>query len=105
VLIAPHFPLLEDWARANNIPFSTRQDLVAQPRIQILYEGIVADLNQGLARFQKLKKVLLVAEEFSTHDGTLTASFKLRRRVVEERYRQQIEEMYSQAEAANLPVA
>jgi long-chain acyl-CoA synthetase len=105
VLIAPHFPLLEDWARANNIPFSTRRDLVAQPRIQILYEGIVADLNQGLARFQKLKKVLLVAEEFSTHDGTLTASFKLRRRVVEERYRQQIEEMYSQAEAANLPVA
>ncbi len=41
-----------------------------------------------------------MADEFSAEDGTLTASMKLRRRVVEERYRQQIEEMYEQAEQA-----
>ena len=58
------------------------------------------DLNGNLARFEKLKRVLLVADEFSAEDGTLTASMKLRRRVVTERYRQQIEEMYEQAEAA-----
>ena len=102
VLIAPYFPLLEDWARTNNIPFSSRQELTAHPKVQTLYEGIVADLNQGLARFQKLKKVVLVADEFTPHDGTLTASFKLRRRVVEERYRQQIDAMYSQAEASSV---
>ena len=62
------------------------------------------DLNGNLARFEKLKRVLLVADEFSAENGTLTASMKLRRRVVEERYRQQIEEMYAQAEAAG-PVA
>ncbi len=37
------------------------------------------DLNGNLARFEKLKKVLLVADEFSAEDGTLTASMKLRR--------------------------
>jgi long-subunit acyl-CoA synthetase (AMP-forming) len=42
----------------------------------------------------------LIADEFSAEDGTLTASFKLRRRVVEERYRERIEETYAQAEAS-----
>ena len=68
---------------------------MAHPEVRALYEGIVEDLNQNLARFEKLKKVMLVAEEFSAENGTLTASMKLRRRVVEERYRQQIDEMYA----------
>jgi long-chain acyl-CoA synthetase len=98
VLIAPHFPLLEDWARTNQINFSSRHELVSHPKVHALYEGIVADLNQGLARFEKLKKLIVVPDQFSPEDGTLTASMKLRRRVVEERYRKQIEELYSHAE-------
>ena len=77
---------------------------MASPEVRVLYERIVEDLNGNLARFEKLKRVLLVADEFSAENGTLTASMKLRRRVVAERYRQQIEEMYEQAEAAG-PVA
>jgi long-chain acyl-CoA synthetase len=99
-LIVPYFPLLEDWARENNLPFSSRKELVAQPRVQALYEGIVATLNQDLARFEKLKKVLLVAEEFSAENGILTASMKLRRRAVEEKYRHEIARLYEQAELA-----
>jgi len=103
VLISPYFPLLEDWARANNVPFNSRQDLVTHSRVQALYKGIAEDLNQNLARFEKLKKVLLVAEEFSAENGTLTASMKMRRRAVEERYREQIDQMYAQAEASTVP--
>jgi long-chain acyl-CoA synthetase len=98
VLISPNFPLLEDWARSHELAFASRQELVAYPEVRALYEGIAEELNRNLARFEKLKRVLLVAEEFSAEDGTLTASMKLRRRVVEERYRRQIEEMYAQAE-------
>ncbi len=100
VLISPNFPLLEEWARSRELKFGSRRDLVARPEVCRLYESIVEELNQGLARFEKLKRVLLVAEEFSAEDGTLTASMKLRRKVVAERYRQQIDEMYSQAEMA-----
>jgi long-chain acyl-CoA synthetase len=100
VLIAPYFSLLEDWAHTNHIAFSSRQDLVAHPKVRALYEGIVEDFNQNLARFEKLKRVLLVPDEFCVADGTLTPSLKLRRRVIEERYRQKIEEMYAQAEPA-----
>jgi long-chain acyl-CoA synthetase len=100
VLISPNFPLLEEWARDHEVTFASRQELVASSEVRGLYEHIVEDLNGSLARFEKLKRVLLVADEFSAEDGTLTASMKLRRKVVAERYRQQIEEMYEQAEGA-----
>jgi long-chain acyl-CoA synthetase len=99
VIISPNFPLLEGWARSHELPFASRQELVAHPEVRALYEGIVDDLNRNLARYEKLKRVLLVADEFTAESGTLTASMKLRRRVVEEHYRQQIEEMYAEAEA------
>ena len=57
-------------------------------------------INQNLARFEKLKRVLLVADEFTTDNGILTPTLKLRRRVIEERYRHQIDELYAQAEVA-----
>lgn len=100
VLIAPYFPLLEDWARANHLAFTSREELVAQPRVRELYEGIVADVNRDLARFEQLKKVVLIPDEFSAENGTLTASMKLRRKAVEERYREKIDAMYGEAELA-----
>ena len=102
VLIAPHFPVLEDWARASHVDFASRQALVANAKVQALYEGIVEELNQNLARFEKMKRVLLVAEEFSAADGTMTHTFKVRRRGIEERYRALIDEMYARAETEAL---
>ena len=98
VIISPYFPLLEEWAVANDVSFSSRQELISDPKVQALYEQIVADVNRGLARFETLKKVLLVPDEFTANDGTLTPTFKLRRKAVEERYRKQIEDLYKEAE-------
>ncbi len=98
VMIVPNFPLLEDWARRNGLEFSSRQDLVRNPQVQSLYDGMVQDLNHRLARFEQLKKFLLLADEFSIHDGTLTASMKLRRRAVQERYRTEIDKLYGETE-------
>jgi len=103
VLVSPNFPLLEDWARTNDIPFASRTELVAHPKVQALYEQIIEGTNQSLARFEKLKRVLLVADEFSSENGALTPTMKLRRRVIEDRYRRQIDELYAQAEAAAAP--
>ncbi len=104
VIISPYFPLLDDWARANNVAFSSHQELINNVHVRGLYEGIVADANQNLARFEKLKRVLLVADEFSPENGALTPTLKLRRRVVEDRYHRLIEEMYAQAEASGVDI-
>ena len=101
VIISPNFVRLEQWARENGIAFSSRVDLAANPKVQALYEAAVEEINQNLARFEKLKRVIVVAEEFSTENGILTPTLKLRRRVVEEHYRQQIDELYAQAESVS----
>jgi len=98
VIISPDFPQLEEWARANEVSFSSRKELVADPKVKALYEGIVAEVNRGLARYETLKRVLLVPDEFTPNDGTLTPTFKLRRRTIDERYRKQIDELYRTAE-------
>jgi long-chain acyl-CoA synthetase len=97
VLISPHFPLLEEWAQTNEIAFSTRESLVQHPKVKALYEEIVAEVNRGLARYETLKKVLLVPDEFSPSDGTLTPTLKLRRKVIEQKYRDQIDQLYDEA--------
>jgi long-chain acyl-CoA synthetase len=101
VMISPNFALLEELARTNNITFSSRAELVADPKIQALYEGFVEDVNQNLARFEKLKRVLLVPDEFTAENGALTPTLKLRRRIIEDRYRKQIDGVYAQAETAS----
>ncbi len=99
-ILAPHFPMLEDWASANSIEYSSREQLVADPKVRALYEGVVAELNQKLAPFETLKKILLVAEEFTIAGGTMTPSQKVRRRFVEEKYRREIEAIYEETSAA-----
>ena len=103
VMISPNFVSLEDWAHANQIAFSSRAELVANHKVQSLYEEIVEGINQNLARFEKLKRVLLVPDEFTADNGALTPTLKLRRRVIEDRYKKQIDDLYAQAEAATAP--
>jgi len=100
VLIAPAFAVLETWARSHQVTFTSRQELVTDPAVRDLYDGIVGEVNEKLARFEKLKKLLLIADEFSAENETLTASMKLRRRAVEKRYAKEIEGIYSGADTA-----
>jgi long-chain acyl-CoA synthetase len=102
VIISPAFSLLEEWACRNQISFSSREELVAHPKIKALYEGIVGELNQSLARYEKLKKILVVPDEFSASDGTLTPTLKLRRKAIEERYRRQIDDLYNDVEVSSV---
>ena len=101
VLIAPNFVVLESWAQTRQLSFASRQELVQTAPVRALYLEIVETLNRDLAQFERLKKVILVAETFSAEDGSLTASMKLRRRIVEERYQAQIDKMYQEPMAAD----
>jgi long-chain acyl-CoA synthetase len=102
VLISPNFAALEKWARDNAVSFSSRAELVANPHVQALYEDAVAAVNENLARFEKLKRVLVLPDEFTIENGILTPTMKLRRRVVDDRYRKQIDDLYAQAEAVSV---
>lgn len=94
VIVAPHFPLLEDWARANGVSFNSHQDLVNAPKVRELYQGIVEDLNKKLAHFETIKKILLAPDEWSIATGEITPTLKLKRRVLEAKYKDQIDALY-----------
>lgn len=96
VIIGPHFPLLEDWARANGVLFNSRDELVSAPKVRELYRGIVEDVNKRLAQFETIKKILVVPDEFTIAGGEITPTLKLKRRVIEAKYKEQIEAIYQE---------
>jgi long-chain acyl-CoA synthetase len=95
-LIFPNFPVLETWARQQGLKFESRAALIEAAQVKARYEAIVDAMNKNLAKFEQLKKFQLIADELSAADGTLTASLKIRRRAIGERYREQIEAMYGE---------
>jgi long-chain acyl-CoA synthetase len=99
VLIIPSFEDLEAWAQHHGVKFSSRKELVKSHQVQSLYQGIVDELNNNLAQFEKLKKVLVVPAELSIADGTLTPSMKLRRRHLTDRYKKEIDALYTESES------
>jgi long-chain acyl-CoA synthetase len=68
--------------------------------VQARYADMVRSINEDLAQFERLKKFKLLPEELSSSNGTLTASLKIRRRAIEEHFKKQIEEIYSEADAS-----
>jgi long-chain acyl-CoA synthetase len=96
-VLAPEFTALEEWARAQAMSYGSRQQLVAHPSVQALYKEIVAEVNKSLAQYETIKHFVLVPDEFTIADGQLTASMKMRRRAIEQRYRAEIEALYSSA--------
>jgi long-chain acyl-CoA synthetase len=95
VLIFPNFAALEEWTRERHLSFSSREELVELTLVRQAYAEIISEVNAELAQFEKLKEFRLIAEEPSASTGTMTASMKLRRRAIEDRFRHKIEEIYS----------
>jgi len=100
VLILPNFAALEAFARTERLAFSSRQELIGIPEVHARYADIVRSVNEDLAQFERLKKFRLIADELSSANGTLTASLKIRRRAIEERFKREIDEIYSEADAS-----
>jgi long-chain acyl-CoA synthetase len=98
VLLIPNFAAVETYARMEGLAFSSRNELIAVPEVHARFAEIVRSVNEDLAQFERLKKFRLIAEELSSANGTLTASMKIRRRAIEEHFKREIEEMYSEAE-------
>src|SRR5579875_2342168 len=94
VLISPNFKALESWAKQNGVTVSGRPELVKDPKVQKLYQGIAEKVNGSLAHFETIKKVTVVPDEWSVEEGELTPSLKLKRRVITEKYKDQIQAMY-----------
>ncbi len=96
VLISPNFKALEDWAKQNGVNASDHAKLASDPKVQKLYEGMIQKVNSGLAHYETIKKVTVVPDAWSVEEGELTPSLKLKRRVIVDKYKDQIANMYKE---------
>jgi long-chain acyl-CoA synthetase len=94
-LIVPAFNRLQAYARSQGISFENRQELVAHPDIQALIRRQIDEATRWLPRHEKIRRFVLLPQEFSIANGELSATLKVKRMVVREEYRTQIEEMFS----------
>lgn len=94
LLVVPDFDNLRGWAREQGITSTDPEVLAADPRVHEMIEEDVLRRVSGFARFEQPKKVALVAREFTVESGEITPTLKVKRRVVEENYRDLIADIY-----------
>jgi long-chain acyl-CoA synthetase len=93
-LVVPNFEVLEKWAKEKGIAAKNHEQLVAHPEVVSHYKMLIAELTSELAQFEKIKKLTLLTKEFSLEAGELTPTLKVKRRVVEQKYKDLIDSLY-----------
>jgi long-chain acyl-CoA synthetase len=94
-LICPNFEALHGWAKNAGLSWKDDTELVSLPEVQALMEERVAAVNQHFARFEQIRKFIVLDHVFSVESGELTPTEKLKRRVIMERYADRIEGLYA----------
>lgn len=94
-LIVPCFESLEEYARSINLQYQCKTELLRHSRVVEFFEARIADLQQELAKFEQVKKFTLLPSAFSMELGEITPTMKLRRKIIESKYQNEIEAMYN----------
>lgn len=94
-LIIPSFPNLRDWARLNDIPDGTNEDLLRNDKVMQLFKDTVEGFNKNFNHVEQVKKFEILPVEWSIDTGELTPKMSMKRKVITEKYRDAIERIYS----------
>ena len=93
-LIVPSFQALEEYAEKLKIEFKTREELINHSKIVQLMKEKLHKVQKNLANYQKVKKFKLLHTEFSIHTGEFTSTLKLKRKIIAQKFKSFIDEMY-----------
>ena len=93
-LIVPDFDAIREHADKNGIEYRSVTDLTNHPEIHSLIERDIQNLQKDLANFERVRRFALLDKPFTIENGELTPTQKVKRNIVEERYRDIIENMY-----------
>lgn len=93
-LIVPDFEALKEYADSNKISYSCIEDLTKNKEIYELIEKDLEQFQRQLANFERVRKFVLLDHSFSLETGEITPKLNVRRKIIEERYGNLIDEMY-----------
>ncbi len=103
VLTVPDWEQLRSYAKLKGLNLKDKDEFCRNPRIIDLFERQVAARTQDLAQFEKIKRIALLNHELTVEGGELTPTLKVKRRVVDEKFREVIDRIYAEAEATSEP--
>lgn len=95
-LIVPVWEQLESYCKLKGIEVKSRSELCHHPRIIDLIQRQIDALTPNLAKYERIKKVALLEDEFTIEGGELTPTLKVKRRVIDDKYRDVIEKIYEE---------
>jgi len=99
-LLVPDFETLEAWAGRQGVSAANRAELLALDAVQELFRDALAQANKHpeTAKYERVHAFNLLATEFSVETGELTPTQKIKRRIIRDKYADEIESMYADAE-------
>jgi len=95
-LIVPNFEQLESYAKQKSLNLKTPKEFCEHASIIKLFEAEVEETNKELAQYEKVKKIALLERELSVESGEMTPTLKVKRRVVDEKYKEVIDKIYAE---------
>jgi len=100
VLVVPNFEQLEKWAKIKNLLYGNHKQLIAQPLVKAKMEKEVLGKLTGLAHFETPRKLALLDRDFTVDSGELTPTLKVRRRVIDTKFKALIDRIYAEGDGA-----
>lgn len=94
-LIVPDFEVLEGWANEQNLDYGSLGELLQHEEVQTIYKKEIRSYSRDLASHEKIRDFRLVPSEFTVESGELTPTLKVKRRVIEQRYKHLIDDIFS----------
>ncbi len=83
------------YANEHSILFSEYSELIRHPKIEGLVQRLIDELNSQLAGYESIKKFMILPKDFTVESGELTPSMKIRRNLINERFKAEFEQMYA----------
>lgn len=101
-LIVPNFEALRLLAEYQELKVKSDAELIKLPEVIDFFQQTIEQLQSHLARFEKIKKFILLPRPLSIEKGELTPSLKIKRSVIEQKYKDEINALYTDAESNSI---
>ena len=95
-LIVPDFEYLKQWCKQQNIPYSSNAKIIENKDVENLIKTEVQEVNKTLGKTEQIGPIQLIADEWTVAGGELSATLKVKRKIIAERYADQISQMFQQ---------
>ena len=98
-LIVPNFEKLERDAGSLGVKFNSREELVADPKVQQIFQSEIDRFNTNLDRQEKIRRFALLSRDFTIDEDEITPSLKVKRKVIDKKYKDLIDTLYADEDA------